>query len=197
MGIGTLIVFIAFILIAAVAALVLLSNMSDVRNKALKTSKATVDEVGTSLTNVQLYAEDGTDAKVDYIYYSIKLSSGSEPLRFADSVMTFNLNNISQEYSYADESVVNCSRKDATDPTSIYNETTTGKFGLQYILKSGRYTPGYLFPGSMVVLCYKTPRTIREQEKFESKIILKVGATLLLQTETPALMTHSRVYIFP
>lgn len=197
MGIGTLIIFIAFILIAAVAAAVIVSNTSDVRNKALETGKATVEEVGTSMTNVQLYAEDGRDAHVDYFYYTVKLSSGSFPISFGNAVMTMNLNNISQEYTYGGNGVIDCSIKNISNSSSIYNDTNYNKFGLDYVLRSGKYTPGYLFPGSVVSLCFKSPRTIAEQQDLELKLVMKVGATLKLETQTPALMTNSRVYIFP
>jgi flagellin-like protein len=197
MGIGTLVLFIAFILVAAIAASVLLSNTTTLRNKALKTSKATIAEVGTSLSNAQLYGEDGSDSKIEYLYYTIKVSSGSAPIRFQDSFLTVNLNNVSVEYTYANLTTVNCSIKDATNSASIYNETKANRFGLDYLLKSGQYTAGYLFPGSVVTLCFKAPRQIREQEKFEMKMVLKEGATLELKTQTPPLMTTNRVYVFP
>ena len=56
MGMGTLIIFIAMILVAAIAASFLISTTGSLKNKALSTGKATTQEVGTSLQAVELKA---------------------------------------------------------------------------------------------------------------------------------------------
>ena len=66
MGIGTLIIFIAMILVAAIAASVLISTTGALQNKALSTGKATTAEVGTSITAIEVYAEDASDQEVNF-----------------------------------------------------------------------------------------------------------------------------------
>jgi len=79
MGMGTLIIFIAMILVAAVAASVLISTTGTLQNKALATGKATTYQVGTSLEALELYGEDAyTFNDLEYMYQTVRLSSGSE-----------------------------------------------------------------------------------------------------------------------
>ena len=91
MGMGTLIIFIALILVAAVAAGVLVATTGALQNKALSTGKTTTAEVGTSLNVVQVYAEDGTDTNLEEFTHVVKLNAGSDPIRFTDLLLTLNL----------------------------------------------------------------------------------------------------------
>jgi len=81
MGMGTLIIFIAMILVAAIASSVLISTTGSLQNKALSTGKMTTQEVGTSITAVELYGEDGTNQTLYYFFETLKLAAGSDPLR--------------------------------------------------------------------------------------------------------------------
>jgi len=200
MGIGTLILFIAFILVAAVAAGVLISTTAALQSKALSTGKATTTEVGTSLSAVQIYAEDATDnnndKQVDYFYYTVKLGSGSEPVRFQDLLLTFNTDNQSQEYAYL--STVNCTATAvAGDGTTIFNTTNADKFGITYSLQSANSITGYMVPGDVVKTCFKSPRAIVESDDIKITYIPKVGSALVVKTTTPGLMIDKRLYIFP
>ena len=192
MGIGTLILFIAFILVAAVAASVLVSTTGALQSKALVTGKATQAEVGTSMTAIEVYSEDATsDYQVDYFYETIKLSSGSDPIRFSDILLTMNTNNASGEYSYqSNHTLDNCSDGDG----STLGLTT---YGIEYSLTSDDYTDGYIFPGDVVKLCWKSPRGINEAEAIKISLVPKVGATLAVETDMPALMKDTRAYVFP
>ena len=198
MGIGTLILFIAFILVAAVAAGVLISTTAALQSKALATGKATTAEVGTSMTAVEIYAEDATDnsndKEVDYFYQTIKLASGSDPVRFEDLLLTFNTDNQSSEYTYS--STVNCSNTSTTGP-SIYNSTYSNNFGIAYSLQSSNSITGYMVAGDVVKLCYKSPWAISESEDIKLTIVPKVGSALVVDTTMPGLMIDKRIYVFP
>lgn len=188
MGIGTLILFIAFILVAAVAAAVLVSTTQSLQSKALATGKATQAEIGTSMTAVEVYAESGTDQSVDYFYETIKLSSGSDPVRFQDLLLVFNTKDTSQEYTY-NVSTGGC-------PATTEMDANTDKFYIAYSLQAGSLN-GYLTTGDVVKLCYKAPRAINESEDIKLNIIPKVGAPLVVDVTMPQLMTDVRVYVFP
>jgi archaeal flagellin FlaB len=100
MGMGTLIIFIAMILVAAVAASVLLSTTSRLQNKALETGKATSQEIGTSMQFVELVGNDGRTQKLGNWFLTLKLSSGSEQIKLSDLLLTFQNRANKDNYRY-------------------------------------------------------------------------------------------------
>jgi flagellin-like protein len=100
MGIGTLILFIAFILVASVAASVIIFSSVGIQSKALNTGKGTSQEVANSIYPMEIYALNATsDQKVDYFFETMKVTSGSESLKLADLLLTMSTNNVSQDYA--------------------------------------------------------------------------------------------------
>lgn len=195
-GIGTLIIFVSFVLVASVAAGVLISTTNSIQSKALTTGKATVQEIGTTLSNVEIYAEDATgDFDVEYFYQTIKLSAGSESTKLDGMLITINTRNVSRDYSY--NSDVNCSTQDATDNTSIYNETNNYYFGAKYSIQSSNGQDGYVVSGDVVKLCFRAPRSIIEGEDIKISILPQYGQKLIYTTNLPGLMYDRRIYIYP
>lgn len=84
MGMGTLIIFIAMILVAAVAASVLITTTGSLQGKALNTGSAAKDEIGTNLQVVEMYGSDiDNDQLIDVINLSAKLAPGSESVEIS------------------------------------------------------------------------------------------------------------------
>lgn len=188
MGMGTLIIFIAMILVAAIASSVLISTTGSLQNKALSTGKMTTQEVGTSLTAVELYGEDGQNQSLYYFYETIKLSAGSDPLRFTDTLLYMNLNNQSQDYRYSTS--INCSNSSSLD---LYNTS----FGVSYQITGTSNKTGYLTTGDVAMICFRSPRAVSEGEKFKITIIPMIGHVLAIETLTPSLMINTRIPIYP
>ena len=190
MGMGTLIIFIAMILVAAVAASVLISTTGTLQNKALTTGKATTNEVGTSMSAVEVYAENGTDQHVDYWYVTVKLSSGSEPIRFKDTLLYMNLDNTSRDYNFNTSTInVTCNEGNMTaDSTSFF---------VTYQITGNNNKTGYLTKGDVAKLCFKSIRRVGETEDVKITIIPMVGSSLVVETTTPDLMIAKRIPIFP
>lgn len=186
MGMGTLIIFIAMILVAAVAASVLISTTTKLQNKALDTGKLTTQEVGTGLSAVEVYGEDGSDQSLDYWFETIKLSAGSEPIRFSDVLISFSLNDQSSDLSYS--SSIDCS------DTSGFSSST---FGIEYQINGTNNKDGYLNKGDVVKLCFQSVRAVSESEDIKIQIVPKVGSILVIETTTPDLMVDKRIAIYP
>jgi archaeal flagellin FlaB len=184
MGMGTLILFIAMILVAAVAASVLISTTGTLQNKALSTGKATASEVGTSLNVIQIYAEDGTNQTVENFTTVLKLNSGSEPMRFEDLLVTMNLMNASGDYVY--DEAVDCT-----------GANVAGKFGVGYSIVGPNNMTGYLTRGDVVKVCFNSPREVGESERVVFSLIPKVGSTRVIDMGLPDLMVQKRIDVFP
>lgn len=76
-GIGAMIVFIALILVAAVAAAVIIQTAEKLQQNAQSTGEDTADSMNGKLMISQIYA--GTTAATDYEVYA-RLSPGSDPI---------------------------------------------------------------------------------------------------------------------
>ncbi len=91
-GIGTLIIFIAMILVAAVAAGVLLKTSGGLQQKATVTGEQATKEVSTNIkvTNVVGYSNDTTsNKKIRALILTAQLASGSGDVKYSDIVLTY------------------------------------------------------------------------------------------------------------
>ncbi len=87
MAIGTLIIFIAMVLVAAIAAGVIIQTATALQNKALLTGERAKSQVGTGIETILVYGEDGDDKDLESFYIKLKLSTGSDALKFDDMLI--------------------------------------------------------------------------------------------------------------
>jgi flagellin-like protein len=101
-GIGTLIIFIAMIIVAAVAAGVLIQTAASLQNKALETGTQARGQV---TTHVDVLSLSGTDATfhpyLTFFSEVFKLSSGSDPIRVDQTLTTFDTNDFTTNIQYS------------------------------------------------------------------------------------------------
>ena len=89
MGVGTLIVFIAMLLVAAVAAGVLIQTVGSLQERATTTGQQAQEQIVTNAEVVEISATDGrTNALTDF-HQRMRLSPGSEPMQLDEVVLTF------------------------------------------------------------------------------------------------------------
>ena len=89
-GIGTLIIFIAMILVAAVAAGVLIQTASSLQSKSLDVGRQSQEKITTDVEVVQVYAYNTNDSDIDptdNVTMVIRLGSGSAPINLADLII--------------------------------------------------------------------------------------------------------------
>lgn len=80
-GVGTLIVFIAMVLVAAVAAAVIISTSGTLQERALATGKEATEEVTANLRVHNVYGiRPSTADDVETVAMYIELASGSQPM---------------------------------------------------------------------------------------------------------------------
>ena len=95
MGIGTLIIFIALLLVAVVAAGVLLTTTGQMREKSFTTSKQTESQISSNVKVVQVVGHDGSDGDLEEFQTIYKLSPGSEPIKLSGALFTESTHNTS------------------------------------------------------------------------------------------------------
>ena len=90
MGIGTLIIFIALLLVAAVAAGVLIQTAGSLQERALTTGDQAKGQIATNVKVVEVSATNGQDSTLEEFEQIIKLSPGSEDIKLSQTLFTMN-----------------------------------------------------------------------------------------------------------
>ncbi|MGM5485508.1 MAG: archaellin/type IV pilin N-terminal domain-containing protein [Nanobdellota archaeon] len=187
MGIGTLIIFIAMILVAAIAAGVLIQTASSLQNKALLTGERSQQQVSTSIKPMMVYAEDGsTNSTVQSFFSKLKLAPGSDPVKFEEMLMEVSLKNANYDYTY--NSTTDC---DTNQPA--YEDG----FAVDYLITGSQFEEGYLQRGDIAKLCFKTKRNVTEDETIEIRMVPKIGNPAVVATAMPDIISEERVTVFP
>ncbi|MFP4117380.1 MAG: archaellin/type IV pilin N-terminal domain-containing protein [Candidatus Woesearchaeota archaeon] len=199
MGIGTLIIFIAMILVAAIAAGVLIQTATSLQNRALLTGTRTQGQVSTALQYLAVYAENGSssDKTVDDFFINAKLAAGSDAIKLEDALMELSLQDTSANLNYAGTEY-NCTRIDGDPENSgYYTEGTDGNFSVEYLVKGSEGQDGYLEAGDVVRICVMAPRPVGPDENIHLRFIPQVGNPAVMETSVPDTITQTRVHIFP
>ncbi|MBN2880519.1 hypothetical protein JXM83_00560 [Candidatus Woesearchaeota archaeon] len=184
MGIGTLVLFIAMILVAAIAAGVLIQTATTLQSRALETGKRSTTEVSTGIKTILLYGENASvNRSIQYLRHHIKLVAGSDPIKFDDTVISLDLNDQLRDYLYNSNHSCYGARND--------------EFRIRYIKNGTGHIDGYLVTGDVIEICYEAPREIFEDELIRINIIPKVGSVLTLRVMSPSVMITRRVFLYP
>lgn len=184
MGIGTLILFIAMILVAAIAAGVLIQTATNLQSKALETGSRSTRQISTAISTVLLYGEDGTDGKIDSIFQNLKIVPGSEVVKLTDTLVSVDLANMSTDLIYDNASACDAS-------------VAAGNFAAKYLKNGTEHLDGYISVGDVVQLCYALPRSVSEDESLRVSVVPKIGSVMTIRVITPPAITTKRVFLYP
>ncbi|MEM1988761.1 MAG: archaellin/type IV pilin N-terminal domain-containing protein [Candidatus Woesearchaeota archaeon] len=182
MGIGTLILFIAMILVAAVAAGVLISTAMGLQSKALMTGKRTKDRVSTQLMPVVISAEDGTDNTLEIFRIQVQLAPGSEPIKYSEMVVVMSTKNDTKEM------LLNSSATCSSLPPS-------GQYAIEEMLTMG--DSNYLTRGEVAKICFNYTRSIAEDESIVLQLVPKSGSPVILDLVMPSIINQQTIVLYP
>ena len=90
MGVGTLIVFIAMLLVAAVAAGVLIQTVGSLQEKSLSTGQQAEAQISSHAETIEVSATDGRNKNLTDFNQLVKLAPGSDAIKLSQVVFTFN-----------------------------------------------------------------------------------------------------------
>jgi flagellin-like protein len=209
MGVGTLIIFIAMLLVAAVAAGVLLQTAGSLQQKALNTGQQSKSEISTNARVIEVSAVDASaDSTVENFSMQMKLSPGSDPIKLGEVTLTFNTDNTSTTLSYLEPfsatiycqlggGATNYTRAELQNCAQSDLGTGTGNFTVEYLINGTNNIEGNLQRGDVIRVYWAAPRTITEDEHVRINFIPKIGAATLVEFNTPDVMSTQRVYLYP
>jgi archaeal flagellin FlaB len=163
-GVGTLIIFIAMVLVAAVAAAVIIGTSGDLQQRAQSTGKEATEEVSSNLRIVGAYGiRNTTSLNVWQLRFQMSLAAGSQDVPMDQLVIR-----------YADGNNVR-----------IYKWGETPTFTLSWV--RGQGTDNVLKAGDLLELTINMQEdTLAPSESFELSFMPAVGAPVSADMRMPS-----------
>lgn len=164
-GVGTLIVFIAMVLVAAVAAAVIIGTSGSLQQRAMATGQEATSEVSSNLMVTGVYGVRNTTADGIYrIAVALTLSAGSQNVDLNQTIVR-----------YSDGDAVRMLRHAAA----------TDGFELEWIRGDG--TESVATSGDLVELSFTMGDSeLPPRSDFTLQLLQSVGAPVSLEIRTPA-----------
>ena len=181
MGVGTLIIFISLLLVAAVAAGVLIQTSGSLQQQALSTGAQATGQISTNAVALEVSATDGTSRSVNNFTMIMKLAPGSNPIQLSSTTLSAATSNTSQSFTY----------------NQTATEGTTSNFAVNYIQTGENHQEGVLVRGDVIEVNFLTQREVFESESIRLNFIPQIGTSTLVQFSLPDVMSTQRVYLYP
>jgi archaeal flagellin FlaB len=195
MGIGTLIIFIAVILVAAVAAAVLVSTSGSLQQRGLATGSQAEEGVSTGAEIISVMATDASlNNDVEEFEVMMRLQAGSSALNLENTVILMDTSTTSQNLEY--DGVISTDAESADD-TSTYK--------VYYVQIGPDKEDGYLSRGDIVKVkfwCFDCTGSgdvggIGENQKVRIRVVPRVGQSAIVEFTTPDVMIQKRISLWP
>ncbi|MFC7214197.1 archaellin/type IV pilin N-terminal domain-containing protein [Saliphagus sp. GCM10025334] len=153
-GIGTLIVFIAMVLVAAIAAGVLINTAGSLQSQASDTGTETQQAVANQVEVVHAYGDLGTNDTVENINLVVKKSAGSDVIDITSLTVQYTSETTSDTLEYVDgggaDSFDTTALADTTDATALTE--TSDRIEINIALSDTNEASGELQPGASATI---------------------------------------------
>jgi flagellin FlaB len=185
-GIGTLIIFIAMVLVAAVAAAVLIQTSGVLQQKAQQTGKEATSEVSSNLKVVNVVgqrADNGVATPVSILNTTVEISAGGSQIDFGQAIIKYINETTTTTLSYQ------ATGADAThfNFTKDRNPSGTGPS----ILATGDL-------GKITIDLGLTNQSLLVRKSGTIQIIPETGTMIVKDVQAPASYgTYTQVQLFP
>lgn len=183
MGVGTLIIFIAILLVAAVAAGVIIQTAGSLQQQALATGGASKAEIGSAISLSAAHGIDGRDGELETLFGAIKLSPGSDSVKLSDVTLILGTQNHTIRYTFSGNA-------------SFSTNNTTGTFGVEYLQTATHHRYGVIQAGELISMVFQPKYPLVEGEEIQVTFIPRVGLPQHLKTHIPTVMTTRRVSLY-
>lgn len=195
-GIGTLIIFIAMIMVASIAANVLIQTSTSLQSKAIETARQAKENVASRLQLITLRGQDGQDSYLEELKSQMKLAPGSNAIDLEKMTISLSVKNASANLIYSNESCqLATSPADDGFYTNITNEN--GTFTVNYDKTSSDHVDGLVQRGEVVTICMQTPGKLGEDQEISIEFIPKVGLPSKKTIITDDVIVDKYVLLYP
>ncbi|RLF57110.1 MAG: hypothetical protein DRN27_08385 [Thermoplasmata archaeon] len=201
-GIGTLIVFIAMILVAAVAASVIIQTSESLQLRAQAVGKQTIREVssGMQIVDVTGYT-DASKTKIEYLALSIRPRAGSYDLDLNETLIYLqhdNLTVLSLDYSDGTNSVTSNVSSDGIFHTLNASILTSTNFGLIAVRDQDSSITNNFGIGTsdlaIVIInltaAFSESEGLSPNEEFYGRLVPEVGSAGIFWVSAPNAFPH-------
>ncbi|CAG0994615.1 MAG: flagellin B1 [Candidatus Methanoperedens nitroreducens] len=172
-GIGTLIIFIAMVLVAAVAAAVLIQTSGILQQKAQQTGKEAATEVTSNLNFVSIIGNVNTSSKkVENFTIALQLSAGGQNIDFKSVVVKY------IDSAVTDTMVYNSSVGVANITSTMFNYTEQ-----RYV---GSAANSVLQVGELGIITINTTTDLGLREKGLIEVIPESGTMVMKEVIAPS-----------
>lgn len=148
-GIGTMIVFIAAVIVAAIAAAVLVNTAGNLQRKAQETGDETTQEVSGNLFLRDVIGEDdgtGTTDNTDHVAFYVALAPGANPVDFNQTVLRWQHEEFHKSLTTQDTDTCTEGNTDfGSDEYCVELLEQASSDGSRYLLSSGDLVKVHVF----------------------------------------------------
>jgi len=182
MGISGLIIFLAIVLVAAVATAVIIGAGSALQQEAIFKADLVEDSVGAAFSIMHVMGTDGSDGDIEDFIILAKLQPGSDPIHFNYTILHATTSIWAQEMEY------NSSGTSAVGSIQYWIEW----------LKTGPdYQIDYLNRGDIVKIRFHADTSINSGKQIKLKITPKNGFISIIEFTTPMSIRETKVNLYP
>jgi archaeal flagellin FlaB len=199
-GVGSLIIFIAMILVAAIAAGVLIATTNETEQDVYQTGEDVEDELVRSAFIQEIAGMDGREGSITNLTITARLVGGSQPLRFKDVIVevvadgydsyyhyTAPLNNT--QYCAASQSAQWCGQ--------VAQPGGSGYYTIEYMKTSSRTVADVIGPGDVVRMHVPLATTLEDGDWFRVSILPSNGQKQYLEVYVPEQVGGYIVHVYP
>jgi len=185
-GVGTLIVFIAMVLVAAVAAAVLISTAGNLQQRAQATGMEATAEVSSNLQVTSVYGQrnDTTSDEIYDVKLQVELSSGATAMDLTTLIIRFTDGSTQRNYNHSEAALTDGNGVDDVAQT-WFNATWLRGQGTNFVMQSG----------DLVEIHFNTYDTgLEPRQAVALQLLPETGASVLADFRTPATYAND-IYI--
>jgi archaeal flagellin FlaB len=199
-SVGDLIIFIALILVGAIAAGVLIYTTQSTQQAALATAEESENELLRSAFIQEINGVDGLDSSVENLSVTIRLIGGSQPLAFRDVLVEIAKSDYDAYYRYLPplNSTDYCATSITPQPCSqTAPQEGAGLYTIEYIKTTSKTLDGVLSSGDTVRVYVPLASPIRPEEWIRVTVFPSQGQKQHIEVHASDQFNSPIVYLYP